>query len=280
MFDIQVNTKEGLVFCMYMTRDATEEMASVVQDKPLKLTIQQAHDRLGHCNENATRKTAKELGWEITPGSLGPCEACAAAKAKQKNLPKAEEKNEPKEGENCVYLDIASIKQAKGIPRVTRPHWRIMVNERTQLKFSGFFETKNGMVEPTCKQMERWKQSNMAVTHMRLDNAGENKLLKKRSDSSDWKLNIKFEFTARDTPQQNSLAEPSFAKIANHGRALMHRANVPQADRYKVWTDAFDTATKLDGLIVIEIDGVKQAVVIQASVWRKSSFCKTPSDMG
>jgi hypothetical protein len=53
------------------------------------------------------------------------------------------------------------------------------------------------------------------------------KLLQQRSQSADWKLNIKFEFTARDTPQQNHLAELGFAHLANYGRALMARANVP-----------------------------------------------------
>ena len=90
-----------------------------------------------------------------------------------------------------------------------------MVDERTQLKFSDFYTTKNGMVEPTCEQFYRWKQSGNPVKYVRLDNAGENKLLKKRCQSKDWKLKIEFEFTARDTPQQNSLAEVGFATIAN-----------------------------------------------------------------
>jgi hypothetical protein len=37
-----------------------------------------------------------------------------------------------------------------------------------------------------------------------MDNAGENKLLQKRSESKDWKLGIKFKYTARATPQQNA----------------------------------------------------------------------------
>jgi hypothetical protein len=77
--------------------------------------------------------------------------------------------------------------------------------------------------------------------------------LQQRSQSADWKLNIKFEFTARDTPQQNHLAELGFAHLANDGRALMARANVPMNIRYKVFTKALKTATLLDGLTVIKI---------------------------
>jgi hypothetical protein len=52
-----------------------------------------------------------------------------------------------------------------------------------------------------------------------------------------------FEFTARDAPQQNHLAELGFAALANHGRALMHTANVPLLVRHEVWREAFKTVT-------------------------------------
>jgi hypothetical protein len=36
----------------------------------------------------------------------------------------------------------------------------------------------------------------------------------------------------------------------------MHRANIPLTLRYKLWREAFKTVTMLDGLMVIEIEGV------------------------
>lgn len=80
-------------------------------------------------------------------------------------------------------------------------------------------------------------------------------MLQKRCQSKDWKLGIEFEFTARATPQQNSLAEVSFATIANRGRAMMARAHVSEKIRYRIYSEAFKTATLLDGLIPIELDG-------------------------
>jgi hypothetical protein len=65
-----------------------------------------------------------------------------------------------------------------------------------------------------------------------MDNGGENLKLEKRANSADWKLGIEFEKTARDTPQQNSLAEVALATIANRARAMMVRANLPRAIRY------------------------------------------------
>lgn len=139
---------------------------------------------------------------------------------------------------------------------MSKPNWRIMVDGRTGLKFSDFFETKNGMVEPTCEEFQKWKSSGCNVNFLRMDNAGEKALLKQRCESKDWKFNIDFEFTARDTSQQNNLAEVGFVACANRGRAMMARANVPEIIRHKMWSAAFKTATLLGGLLPTEIGGV------------------------
>ena len=68
-------------------------------------------------------------------------------------------------------------------------------------------------------------------------------------------MNCEFEFTGRDTPQQNSLAEVGFATLANCRPAMMHRANLPMMDRYHLAHEAFQCATHLDGLMV---NGVTQ----------------------
>jgi hypothetical protein len=87
------------------------------------------------------------------------------------------------------------------------------------------------------------------VSNVRLDNAGENKKLQKRAESCDW-FAINWEFTARDTPQQNHLAELGFAVLANRGKALMHMAHIPKKTRYQIFPKAFKIATVLDGLVV------------------------------
>ena len=42
--------------------------------------------------------------------------------------------------------------------------------------------------------------------------------------------------------------------MANRGRAMMNRANVPEKYRYVLFKYAVTTATKLDMLLVVEID--------------------------
>jgi hypothetical protein len=58
--------------------------------------------------------------------------------------------------------------------QVYKNNWGIMVDEHTGTKFTAFYETKAGMIEPTCAQLHRWKTSGHGVTYIRMDNAGGN----------------------------------------------------------------------------------------------------------
>jgi hypothetical protein len=105
--------------------------------------------------------------------------------------------------------------------------------------------------------LHQWGQQGIKLKAIRCDNAGENKWWETRSLSADWKLPVAFEYTAARTRQQNSKVEVGFAVIANRGRALMAAASVPVTIRRLIWNDACGTATLLDSLMVVEVNGVK-----------------------
>ena len=44
--------------------------------------------------------------------------------------------------------------------------------------------------------------------------------------------------------------------MANRGRVMMHRANLRMMDRYCLAHEAFQCATQLDRLMVIEVEGI------------------------
>ena len=107
-----------------------------------------------------------------------------------------------------MYLDIQTFrKKDDDEPNITKPHLCMRVLEATQLKSGSFHNKKNGMVEPVCEQLQKWKQKGLGIDVIRMDNAEENKVLQARADSKAWKLGLEYEYTARDTPQQNQLAE-------------------------------------------------------------------------
>ena len=64
-------------------------------------------------------------------------------------------------------------------------------------------------------------------------------------------MNIVFEFTSRNTPQHNYLADIGFPIVMGNARAMLADANIPTDIRSKVLP-----VTQLGGLVVAEIDGV------------------------
>jgi hypothetical protein len=112
-----------------------------------------------------------------------------------------------------------------------RPNWCLLVDEMTGTKSSSFHETKNKMIEPVCAKLHNWKEHGMQVQILRMDNGGENQKLVQRLNSKDWKLYPTIEYTARDTPQHNHLAEVEFATLYGRDRAMMKAASI----RALVW---------------------------------------------
>eukprot|EP00980_Cylindrotheca_fusiformis_P010432 scaffold2318_cov88-Cylindrotheca_fusiformis.AAC.1 len=236
LFDIPILTSRGVLFCANFQR--VEELANVANSNNKKVSVERLHQQLGHCGETDTRKAAKELNIELTRGKLKTCEACAKGKAKQKSLPKETNHQVASADQRRIFLDISTIKRSDTQKIVSKGQWRLVVDEITQLKMSGFFDTKNGMVEPTCEMLQQLKADGIVVKYVRMDNAGENLKFEQRANSAAWKLAIKPEYTARNTPQQNHLAELGFATL------------------YRVARKACELATKLDGLLVKEVNGV------------------------
>ena len=270
-FDIKIKTKKGAVYCMYFKRHS--EISATTKDAPQKISLQKAHDLFGHMATDTMRKAAAALGYEITRGGMKPCAACAIAKAKQKKIARNDEEvlkvmkkentvtdRKGKVPNELVKIDATKITPPQRFKEITvaKPNWVMIVDTFTGMKVTRFYQTKAGMVEPTCIIFQQWKDSNKPVQRVRCDNAGENITLEARAKSADWKLNIEFEFTARDTPQQNSEVEVGLLTIAGRGRAMMIGANVPHKSRYKFFREAFTCATLLDGLTVIELNGKEE----------------------
>ena len=185
-FDVKVKSPNGVLYCGRFRANhsggASEAslVNSNVKDKSIrKMNINEAHCCFGHMSEANTRKVAKEMGIEIVRGAMKKCAACAVGKSKQKNVPKNKDvqKESIVPGER-IHLDLSKInapEEYKDLVQMTRPWWRLMVDEATGLKFSEFFETKRAMIEPTCSKLHLWKSNGIAIKNIRMDNAGENK---------------------------------------------------------------------------------------------------------
>jgi hypothetical protein len=172
-FDIRILTTTSCIWCGYFQRiegTATKELvaaapvkalvaASAAPRKPIKMPIMKAHNLLGHGDQEQTKATAIALGWTICRGGWCRCVHCAKAKAKRKNIPKNTEHEKAAKPGGRIFTDITSIRKPKNDSKalfVSKPHMCILVDEATNIRFVWWFETKEGMVDPTCATLYQW----------------------------------------------------------------------------------------------------------------------------
>ena len=176
-------------------------MCAACTDVGSKMNIQKAHELLGHGDEESTRKTAQELGWILTRGTLKPCLYCAKAKAKQKNVCKESTAPKAEVPGGRVYLDLSKVTISKSDDtefELTKKLWKIVMDEATGKKWSDFTPTKKGIVQCTYEFMQKMKQKGIPVSKIRLEPAGENKKLENRVGCVAWAplQPVNFEFTS------------------------------------------------------------------------------------
>ncbi len=70
------------------------------------------------------------------------------------------------------------------------------------------------------------------------------------------KIIFKVEYTARKTPQQNSVLETGFTMLAAQSGSMMNVAQIPEVMRFKLWSKTVMTATSLNNLVVETVDGI------------------------
>ena len=179
-------------------------------------------------------------------GRLPPCEICAKAKIRQRNVPKKKIKKMPTRPGYRVFIDISSFKQvSKGGNR----HWLIVVDEFSEYAHSFFLNKKSDQI----KILPIWirgiaKKHRIEIKRIRLDNSGEIKTLQKECDKLN--LGIIFELTAPGTPQQNSIAERRIPTLMGRARAMLIEAGLESKYKRRLWCEVISTATMLDNIMV------------------------------
>jgi hypothetical protein len=128
------------------------------------------------------------------------CESYANTKARQKNVPKVSTGEMATLINGRWFHDNSTLKVHNGETGLSKI-WDLTIDELTGLPFTGIYNKKNEFIEDMCQHIQEQKAGGYRVLIMRQDNAGENKKLEQRLQSADWKLQVKIEYTAADTPQ-------------------------------------------------------------------------------
>ena len=203
------------------------------------------HEITGHTGEHLLKPTANYMKLKLI-GRLPPCEVCAKAKIRQRNVQKKKIKKMPTKPGYRVFIDISSFKQ---VSRGGNKHWLIIVDEFSDYTHSFFLKKKSDQI----MILPMWikgiaKKHRIEIKRIRLDNSGENKSLQKECDKQN--LGIIFEFTAPGTPQQNSVAERRIPTLMGRARAMLIQAGLEAKYKDEFWCEVISTATKLDNIMV------------------------------
>ena len=143
------------------------------------------HQITGHTGEHLLKPTANYMKLKLLR-RIPPCEACAKAKIRQRNVQKKKKKKMPTKPGYRVFIDISSFKQ---VSRGGNRHWLIVVDEFSDYTHSFFLKKKSDQI----KILPMWikgvaKKHRIDIKRIRLDNSGENKACKRNVTSKTLEL--------------------------------------------------------------------------------------------
>ena len=208
------------------------------------VTVNDLHETLGHPSFSLTKSTAlaNHVVFEDKPAKK--CEVCEIAKARQRNVPKSTVPRSTVPGER-LFIDISS-------PKVTSyggsKHWLLVLDDATDLPFSFFLSHKDALSLNLVPFIKGLRADGIDVKIIRCDNAGENKQFER--DCKKEGLGLTFEYTAPGTPQQNGRVERKFTTLFGRVRAMLKGSGIENPVRNRLFAEAGNTATELDGILV------------------------------
>ena len=277
-FDRMIPSGSSWLMGIKVQRVLDHAPAHSVMEPGNTISMSKLHQITGHTGEHLLRPTANYMRLKLI-GRLAPCEVCAQAKIRQRNMPKKKMKKLPSRPGYRVFIDICSFKQ---VSRGGNRHWLIVVDEFSDCTHSFFLKKKSDQIQI----MLRWirglsKKYKIEIKRIRLDSSGENRNLQKECDKAN--LGIIFEFTAPGTPQQNSVAE-RIPMLMGRARAMLIQAGIDSKGKGEFWCEVISTATKLDNIMVrperknllahCYWKGCK-IYEMHENIWRNGSDCHT-----
>ena len=236
-FDRMIPSGSSWLMGIIVHRVYDEAHAAMEAGKSISAT--KLHQIMGLTGEHLLRPTANYMKLKLL-GRLPPCEACAKAKIRQRNVQKKKIKKMPNKPGYRVFIDISSFKQ---VSRGGNKHWLIVVDEFSDYTHSFFLKKKSDQLNilPTWIK-DIAKKHRIEIKRIRLDNSGENKSLQKECVKQN--LGIIFEFTAPGTPQQNSVVERRIPTLMDRARAMLVPAGLEPKYKEEFGCEVISRATK------------------------------------
>ena len=117
--------------------------AHSIMEQGKTISISKLHQITSHTGEHLLRPTTNYMILKLI-GRLAPCEVCAQAKIRQRNVPKKKMKKLPTKPGYRVFIDICSFKQ---VSRGGNRHWFIVVDEFSDCTHSSFLKKQTDQIK-------------------------------------------------------------------------------------------------------------------------------------
>ena len=114
------------------------DQAHAAMEPGKTISMSKFHEMTGHTGEHLLKPTANYMKLKLI-GTLPPCEACAKAKIRQRNISKKKMKKLPTRPRYRVFMDICSFKQ---VSRGGNRHWIVVVDEFSDYTHSFFLQRR------------------------------------------------------------------------------------------------------------------------------------------
>ena len=119
-------------------------------------------------------------------------------------------------------MDMSSIRYASA---GGANFWGLFVDDSTDFLFGMYLKRKSDLATEGMKLIKSIENNyQVTIKRIRCDNGGENKSLEKNVIEN--RMNIVFEYTAVNTPQQNGCIEYKFATIYGRVRTMLTAAGI------------------------------------------------------
>ena len=247
-FDRTIKSGQGFLFGLKIVQGTSSKQPNPTRRENVKkkkvISRMDAHRMFGHSDDVKTEASATKHGYKLT-GTYQPCQYCLKAKARQKNVNKSTTQRSKRKGD-LMYFDISSVqKKSAGGTKF----WNLVLDDHTDMKFSLFLKKKSDLSGKGVELVKKLRNRHGVVTRsIRCDNAGENYALGKGLDNAD--LQVKMEYTATGTPQQNGRVERAFATLYGRMRAMFNDAGIGETMKGHLWAEAANMATQIDNVLV------------------------------
>jgi hypothetical protein len=119
----------------------------------------------------------------------------------------------------------------------------------TDCIWSFFLKQKSDLTHHVWNWLKKTTKYGITIQFERCDNAGENKSLQPKIDTTP-DFHNQFEYTAPYTPEQNGTIESKFQALYGKPRSMLYACHLPINLREQLWAHTEHLATLLDIILV------------------------------